>query len=273
MVDNVGDVVDETGGNGTDIVLSSISFSLADPVHAIGDIENLTLTGTKAINGAGNGLNNIITGNSDANTLTGGAGVDTLIGGLGDDTYALSGGKDTVSDSGGIDTITSIVNRSLASYATIENLTLLGSSAINGTGNALNNTITGNGAANVMNGGAGTDTLIGGLGKDTLTGGLNADSFDFNALDESVVGANRDLVQDFNRTQGDKIDLSTIDADTDGTAGNQAFSFIGTAAFTGVDGQLRASDNIIQGDVNGDMVADFEIHSNLATHIASDFIF
>ncbi len=107
-------------------------------------------------------------------------------------------------------------------------------------------------------GGNGNDTLIGGAGTDTLTGGLNADRFDFNALHESVVGGNRDSIH-FNRAQGDKIDLSTIDADTDGTAGNRLSSFIGTAAFSGVDGQLRASGDIIQGDVNGDEVADFEI--------------
>ena len=56
MVDNVGDVANETGGDGTDTVLSSISFSLADPVHAIGEIENLTLTGSGAINATGKGL-------------------------------------------------------------------------------------------------------------------------------------------------------------------------------------------------------------------------
>ena len=64
VVDNAGDVVNETGGDGTDTVLSSISFSLADAVHAIGGIENLTLTGTAAINGTGNALDNVLTGNS-----------------------------------------------------------------------------------------------------------------------------------------------------------------------------------------------------------------
>ena len=71
VVDNVGDVVDETGGDGTDTVLSSISFSLADAVHAMGSIENLTLTGTGAINGTGNALDNVLTGNSGNNVLVG----------------------------------------------------------------------------------------------------------------------------------------------------------------------------------------------------------
>ena len=71
VVDNVGDVVNETGGDGTDMVQSSISFSLADPVHAIGSIENLTLTGTGAINATGNELDNVLIGNSGNNILAG----------------------------------------------------------------------------------------------------------------------------------------------------------------------------------------------------------
>jgi Ca2+-binding RTX toxin-like protein len=124
-----------------------------------------------------------------------------------------------VSDAGGTDTITSTVTRSLATYATVENLTLLGSSAINGTGNGLNNTITGNSAANILDGGTGTDTLIGGLGKDTLTGGAANDTFVFKTLQDSSVAA-PDLIGDF--AVGDKINLSAIDADT-GLAGDQAF--------------------------------------------------
>ena len=81
-----------------------------------------------------------------------------------------------MSDTGGTDTITSTITRSLASYAAIENLTLLGSSAINGTGNGLNNIITGNSAANILDGGAGNDTLNGGLAR-LLIGGLGNDTF------------------------------------------------------------------------------------------------
>ena len=93
VVDNVGDVVNETGGDGTDTVLSSVSFSLADAVHAIGSIENLTLTGTGAVNATGNALDNVLTGNSGANVLIGGVGADTVDGGGGVDTasYAASG--------------------------------------------------------------------------------------------------------------------------------------------------------------------------------------
>ena len=83
VVDNAGDVADETGGDGTDTVQSSITFSLSDAVHAKGTIENLTLTGTAAINGTGNALANVITGNSGNNILAGLGGADQLIGGAG----------------------------------------------------------------------------------------------------------------------------------------------------------------------------------------------
>ena len=99
VIDNAGDVANETDGDGTDTILSSISFSLADTVHAIGSFENLTLTGTGAINAVGNALDNVLTGNSGANVLVGGAGADTLDGGGGVDTasYASSGAGVAVS--------------------------------------------------------------------------------------------------------------------------------------------------------------------------------
>jgi ELWxxDGT repeat protein len=101
---------------------------------------------------------------------------------------------------------------SLASTTT--NLVLTGNGAINGTGNALANTITGNGKNNILNGGAGNDTIIGGAGNDTLngglgndilTGGLGRDIFLFNTPLNSRT--NRDRITDFNRSQGDRIQL------------------------------------------------------------------
>ena len=87
---------------------------------------------------------------------------------MGNDTYVLENGTDAVSDSGGIDTITSTINRSLAGYAAVDNLTLVNvATALTGTGNGLNNVITGNNFANTLSGAAGTDTLIGGAGNDT----------------------------------------------------------------------------------------------------------
>ena len=66
VVAESGDVADETGGSGIDLVRPSISFSLADAAHAKGSIENLTLTGSAAINATGNGLANVLVGNAGA---------------------------------------------------------------------------------------------------------------------------------------------------------------------------------------------------------------
>ena len=152
----------------------------------------------------GNSGNNRLDGGNGNDTLNGGAGTDTLIGGAGNDTFVLGGDNDSVSDSAGTDTITSTIARSLAGYATIENLTLLGSANINCAGNGLNNVLTGNSGNNILeagsgndtvNGGSGADRLLGGLGNDTLTGGAGTDIFLFNtALNAST---NVDRITDF----------------------------------------------------------------------------
>ncbi len=131
-----------------------------------------------AINGTGNALDNILTGNSANNTLTGGAGNDTLDGGAGNDTLRGGAGNDTyvvertadvVTENAneGMDTVRSSVTWTLGNN--LENLTLLGTTAINGTGNALNNTLLGNAGANVLTGAAGDDIYDGAAGNDTFT--------------------------------------------------------------------------------------------------------
>ena len=259
------DVVTETGG--TDTITSTITRNLA----GYATVENLTLLGTAAVNGTGNALANVITGNAGNNVLNGGADalVDTLNGGLGNDTYVLGAGADKVADTGGIDTIWSTITRTLAPYATIENLTLLGATAINGTGNALGNTIVGNAAKNIITGGA---------GRDVMTGGGGADVFDFNVMTETTkVAATRDVIKDFVISPTKSIFRPSTPISI--LAGNQAFTFLALkgAAFTGVAGQLHyvasGANTIVEGDVNGDKVADFQIQlDGTKTLTAPDFV-
>ncbi|MBK8918919.1 MAG: hypothetical protein IPM73_13020 [Betaproteobacteria bacterium] len=161
VVDSLGDVVIENAAEGTDLVQSSISYTLAD------NVENLTLTGTGALNGTGNVLNNTLTGNTADNILDGGMGADALIGGTGNDTYLVDNAGDLITEgaSAGTDSVIASVTHTLA--ANVENLTLTGSGAIGGTGNTLNNTLVGNAGDNLLNGGAGNDAMVGGVGNDT----------------------------------------------------------------------------------------------------------
>jgi Ca2+-binding RTX toxin-like protein len=175
------DRIDETINGGTDTVYASSSYTLAN------NLENLILIGDAAINGIGNALNNTIIGNNARNTLRGGDGDDILIGDAGNDTLDGGAGKDflnggdgddsyyidandTIEESitGGTDTVFVAIDYALG--ANLENLTLRGDEAIDGTGNALNNTIKGNNANNILSGGDGSDRLYGGLGNDTLLG-------------------------------------------------------------------------------------------------------
>ncbi|MBD2500129.1 bluetail domain-containing putative surface protein [Anabaena azotica] len=204
VVDSTAYTIIENAGEGNDTIRSSVTFSLA----ALPNVENLTLKGTAAINGTGNASNNVITGNSGNNILNGGAGVDTLIGGLGNDTYIVDSTTDIITENAGqgTDTVESSVTFSLAALANVENLTLTGTAAINGTGNAANNVITGNSGNNNLNGGAGNDRLTGGTGKDTLTGGLGADRFDYRNLADSLL-SNFDVITDLNANTGNDLFL------------------------------------------------------------------
>ncbi|MBV9929733.1 MAG: cadherin domain-containing protein [Alphaproteobacteria bacterium] len=139
-----------------------------------------------------------------------------------------------------------------------------------------NDTIQGLGGDDILDGGNGKDTLTGGAGADRLTGGAGADQFVYNSVSESTAAA-RDVITDFSHAQGDKIVLSGIDANSL-AAGDQAFTFIGSAAFTHVAGQLRFEgdghgNTIVSGDVNGDGVADFQIQLvGTIPLVASDFV-
>jgi Ca2+-binding RTX toxin-like protein len=117
----------------------------------------------------------------------------------------------------------------------------------------------------------GKDKLNGGKGKDLLTGGAGRDIFDFNSIKDSVKGSKHDKIEDFKRSQNDRIDLRDIDADPSKNPGNDKFKFIGKDAFSGVDGELRCKNGVVQGDINGDKRADFEIKVNVQTLHKDDF--
>jgi trimeric autotransporter adhesin len=161
VVDNTNDVIVEVVNEGTDVVNASATYTLSD------NLENLSLTGTGSINATGNSLNNTLNGNSANNMLDGGAGADKLLGGLGNDTYVIDNAGDLITENldQGIDAVNSSITYTLVNN--VENITLVGSGAINATGNALVNALTGNSGDNVLNGGAGADTMGGGLGNDT----------------------------------------------------------------------------------------------------------
>ena len=180
VVDSLSDVTTEYAFQGTDTVQSAVTWTLT------AELENLTLTGGAAINGTGNLLSNVLTGNGAANTLNGGAGADTLVGGGGNDIYVVDNAADSTLENlnEGSDTVQSTITWTLA--PNIENLTLTGSSAINGTGNTLDNMIAGNGANNTLMGGLGNDTLDGGLGNDTLIGGAGDDTYRVNISSDVV---------------------------------------------------------------------------------------
>ena len=163
----------------------AVKYGTTGPNNIPGTSANDTIygwaTGGNASSVSGNdtltgiGGNDQLFGGTGNDSLTGGTGIDTLVGGVGNDIYVIDSTSDTITEatSGGTDTVQSSVTYTLG--ANLENLTLIGTGRINGTGNSLNNTITGNAANNTLNGGTGNDTLVGGVsdntGNDTLYGG------------------------------------------------------------------------------------------------------
>jgi Ca2+-binding RTX toxin-like protein len=246
--------------------------------------------------------NDSLYGGTGDDTLDGGTGDDTFTGGVDNDTYVVDSTGDVMIEAAdaGIDTVLAAVTRTLD--ANIENLTLTGAAAANGTGNELANVMVGNAAQNSLKGaggrdklqgaegrdtlvgGKGNDKLNGGIGQDILTGGAGKDRFDFDAVSETgKTVSKRDIIKDFLHAT-DKVDLSTIDAN--GSAANDGkFKFVASegAAFTGVRGQLiwdqqnnsgSANDRtIVSGDINGDRKADFSIElTGLKALTAGDFV-
>ncbi|KPN93355.1 M10 family metallopeptidase [Pseudomonas nunensis] len=221
------------------------------------NIENVTFAGDGTFTVVGNSLNNSLLGNVGINALyggagsdylDGGAGADFMYGGTGNDVYVVDNTGDKVIEAAdeGYDKVLSYASFTLSDN--VEEGQLLGTSSVRLYGNSLNNVLTGN---------SGNNSLDGGMGTDILTGGAGADKFIFSAVNEIGLGANRDVITDFNSSQGDKIDLSWFDSNLL-VPGNSTFSFIGANEFSGA-GQLRFVDHILSGNVSGNAGPDFEI--------------
>jgi len=208
VVDSAGDKLTENANAGTDKVESSVTWTLGL------NFENLTLTESASINGIGNAVANVITGNSGNNILDGKAGADTMSGGAGNDTYYVENSGDTVSETSagdGTDTVISTISYVLGQY--LENLTLIGSAAINGTGNERANVIIGNGASNIIDGGAGSDKLDGAGGIDTISYATAATGVTVDISQKSGIGTtggDTDTLLNFENITGSAHDDTLI---------------------------------------------------------------
>jgi Ca2+-binding RTX toxin-like protein len=241
--------------SGTDLALSGVAIDLEGALGSgVGDGQVDTVT----VNGrAGNDTMNISTVNG-AVLVTGSPATVAIFHADASDQLIVDGGA-------GDDTINASTLTAGAIGLTIN-------------GGAGNDTLIGGQGADQLFGGDGNDVLIGGAGVDHLSGGAGEDTFVFTgaslaALDTGV-GANRDVIQDFS---ADVIDLHQIDANVN-AAGDQAFSFIGTNAFTAA-GQVRffadgAGNTIVEGNVDNDLHADFqvELHAFAAQLQAGHFV-
>lgn len=243
----------------------------------------------------GSGGNDYLYGGADGDLLSGDSGADYMEGNDGDDVYIIDNVNDVVVEQAneGIDG----VYVGLSSYTLLsefEDLNYnLWTGNFVGTGNELDNRIyggsgndtlsgldgndqlTGSYGDDTLDGGDGNDVLIGERGADILTGGASADTFQIGSHLDSGLGSAADTITDF-ESGIDLIDLAAMDADTT-NPGDDSFTFIDDAPFTNTPGQLRAeivgSQTVIQGDINGDGTADFEIYVDGAPLLASsDFV-
>ncbi|HEX8379333.1 MAG TPA: calcium-binding protein [Allosphingosinicella sp.] len=309
-------VIEGPGGGTDEVRIRYLaSYTLPAYVEKLTNITNLVFTGTgnsesNEINGGtnvdylhgGDGHDTLnggdgddeLHGDGEHDILNGGAGSDLMYGGEGNDVFYVEYEGDTVVELGGEGTdhvYTSLTHYMLSDH--VENLTFIGAGnpVLHFTGSNAGNILVGKGnddlldglggaddlygegGDDILHGGAGDDLLIGGSGADVLCGGAGGDLFRFFDGDLGI-GAGADVITDLINWV-DKLDLRGVDANSS-AAGDQAFSFIGTAAFSGTAGELRygfdGTDTWLQGDITGDGVADFEIvFLGSLTLFATDF--
>ncbi|MGL4962657.1 MAG: M10 family metallopeptidase C-terminal domain-containing protein [Inquilinus sp.] len=263
------------GGTGIDLVtyydsFVGVSVSLVTGLGTGGEAQGDTLAGIENLSGSQG--NDTLVGNAGVNRLAGYSGTDVLRGGAGADVLIGGAGADTASYFDAVAAINVNLTTGLGAGGDAQGDTLFEMENISG-GQASDGLV-GNTVANTLQGWNGNDVLVGRGGTDTLTGGAGADRFNYTATTDSVVGASADLITDFSHAQGDRIDLSAIDANT-GAAGDQAFTLVG--AYTGVAGQLIFASGggitVIGGDVNGDGASDFHIRlTGTIALVAADFV-
>ena len=248
IVDSTGDQVSDSGGN--DTIRSSVSLTLGT------GIENLVLTGSADLYGNGNDLSNMLTGNSGDNWLVGGGGADTMTGGDGNDTYIVDTATDSVVENAGegTDTVMAVASYSLG--ANVENLTLMGTAAINGTGNALANSLIGNDGGNSLSGGDGNDVIDGGKGADAMDGGAGNDTYYVdNAGDvtaELAAGGNDQVFTSVTYTIGGNVERLTLtgSANIMGAGNSQNNVIIGNSGNNRLNG--GAGNDVLSGGLGND---------------------
>ncbi len=273
LTNNIGiafgcNIENANGGTGADTLLGN-------------ELANVLDGGAGADTLRGNGGNDTLLGRAGNDLLDGGAGNDTLSGGENDDVLIGGAGNDLLDGDAGTDA----ASYAASSAAVRVSLAITGAQATGGAGNdtltGIENLIGGSGAdlligdggANLLDGGngadqlvggGGADILIGGGGRDMLTGGDGGDVFRFAAIADcpGTTSTTADLITDFSKAQGDRIDLSGIDA-IKHTTTDDPFTWIGGAAFTKVAGQLHyvvsGGVGLLSGDIDGNGTADFTI--------------
>ena len=225
----------------------------------------------------GDGGNDVLTGGDLVNILDGGTGADTMSGGAGGDTYYVDDAGDQTIElvGGGTDLVYTSISLTLA--ANIENVTLMGSDALNATGNDLANRLTGNAANNVffglagndrLEGGLGDDRLAGGTGRDVLTGGAGADEFVFSEWGS----ANYDTVTDFNAVDDSILLSGAAMGHAIGGLTAAEFAFSTTNATGGAVFATTSAQRIIYDKAHGDLYYDADGNGSGAKQLIASLV-